>query len=301
MSELLQVHEGLHEKGYVPVGIDLGRSDLQTAIDRYTAFLEIDEQYHELTRFLSTPRGDGDFGQYRRVSGGQGERGEIADNKDIFHFGVQSRQVIESRLRGALPEDMKNFLNVAEEIYWAAQRSKRQTLQELDHYGMGLVGIMQPEVGTINDVLRFITYYPNEEKLAKGHFDRSTCTLAIGESHEGLRVAPGQNGLKVDANEEYLATLEERLQPVEHVEGEAKFFLGAGWNRLPMRYNSGGRNEDLPLAWHDVIPSDKQVDEKVMRWAVVMFINPKVEFEGYYVPSPAETRPYKQLGRLTLG
>lgn len=301
MSEILNVHENLYEKGYVPVGIDLGKSDLQTAIDRYSAFLEIGEEYHELTRFLSTPRGDGDFGQYRRVSGGHGERGEVADNKDIFHFGAQSRQVIEARLQGALPTDMKNFLDVAEEIYWAAQRSKRQTLQELDYYQMGLVGIMQPEVGTINDVLRFITYYPNEEKLAKGHFDRSTCTLAIGESHEGLRIAPGQNGLKIDANEKYLAYLEEHLQPVEHIDREAKFFLGAGWNRLPMQYNSGGRNDDLPLAWHDVVPSEKRVDDKVMRWAVVMFINPYVEMDRYVVPTPAETRPYKQLGRLTLG
>lgn len=301
MSEVLNVHENLYEKGYVPVGIDLGRSDLQTAIDRYSAFLEIDEQYHELTRYLSTQRGDGDFGQYSRISGQQGERGEVADNKDIFHFGAQSRQVIEARLQGALPSEMKQFLAIAEEIYWTAQRSKRQALEELDYYNMGLVGIMQPEVGTINDVLRFITYYPNEEKLAKGHFDRSTCTLAIGESHEGLRIAPGQNGLKIDANAEYLQKLENNLRPVEHIESEAKFFLGAGWNRLPLQYNSGGCNEDLPLAWHDVVPSDKQVDERVMRWAVVMFINPKAEMEHYIVPSPPETRPYKQLGRLSLG
>lgn len=300
MSEILGVHEGLYEKGFVPVGIDLGKSDLQTAIDRYTAFLEIDEAHHEATRFLSTPRGDGDFGQYRRLPGQQGVRGEVPDNKDIFHFGAQSRQVIEARLQGAMPREMKEFLGMAEEIFWTAQRSKRQALQELDYYQMGLVGIMQPEVGTINDVLRFIAYYPNDEKLAKGHFDRSTCTLAIGESHDGLRIAPGQNGLKTDVTEEYLEGLENSLQPVEHKEKEAKFFLGAGWNHLPKRYNSGGRNDDLPLAWHDVVPSDKRVDEQVMRWAIVMFMNPVVEFEEYRVPSPPETRPYKQLGRLAI-
>ena len=300
MSEILSVQESLDEKGYAPVGIDLGKGDLQTAINKYMAFLELDEQFKEATRYLQTDRGDGDFGQYSRVAGNEGERGSVPDNKDIFHFGAQSRQVIESRIRGTLPVDMKNFLDDAEEIFWAAQRTKLNTLRELDTSpGTGLIGIMQPEVGTINDVLRFIAYYPNDEKLAKGHFDRSTATLAIGESHEGLRIAPGQNGLKINANETYLKNLETRLVPIEHTDREAKFFLGAGWNRLPERYKAG-HNNYLPLAWHDVIPSEKKVDEKVMRWAVVLFTNPKLEFTEYTVPTQPETRPYKQLGRLSL-
>ena len=298
MSEKLEIRENLLEKGYAPVGIDLGVSDLQTAIDRYTAFLEIDEKYHEATRFFISNRGDGDYGQYTRVAGSNGERGAVPDNKDIFHFGSMSRQVIESRISGKIPQDMKSFLDAAEEIYWAGQRSKRIAVESLDQQKAGLVGILQSERETLNDVLRFITYYPNEEKLAKGHFDRSTCTLAIGESHEGLRITTGQNGLVLDADETYLADLESRLQPVEHRDHEAKFFLGAGWNRLPERYRAG--NESLKLGWHDVVPSDKQVDAKVMRWAVVMFINPYTEMKEYTVPTPAETRPYKQLGRLSV-
>lgn len=298
MSEKLGVHENLYEKGFVPVGIDLGKSDLQAAIDRYTAFLEIDESYHEATRFLISNRGDGDYGQYTRVAGSKGERGIVPDNKDIFHFGSMSRQIIESRLSGTMPHEMKEFLDVAEEIFWAGQRSKRLILNELDHAETGMVGVLQSERNTLNDVLRFITYYPNEEKLAKGHFDRSTCTLAIGESHEGLRITTGQNGFAVDANEQYMNDLEQRLQPVAHSSGESKFFLGAGWNRLPQSLKLS--NENLQLGYHDVVPSQKQVDEKVMRWAVVMFINPYTEMTEYVVPSPPETRPYKQLGRLAI-
>lgn len=298
MSEVLHVHENLYEKGFVPVGIDLGKSDLQTAVDRYTAFLELDGALHEKTQFYISDRGDGDYGQYTRIAGSEGERGAVPDNKDIFHFGSMSRQIIESRMSGDMPLEMKDFLDVAEEIFWAGQRSKRKILDELGSSKTGLIGILQSERNTLNDVLRFITYYPNEEKLAKGHFDRSTCTLAIGESHEGLRIATGQNGLVVNANEKYLADLEARLKPVEHKSGEAKFFLGAGWNRLPKSIKSG--YEELELGWHDVIPSEKQVDEKVMRWAVVMFINPYTEMREYIVPTPAETRPYKQLGRLAI-
>lgn len=296
MSEKLALRESIFEKGYAPVGIDLGKSDLQTAMDRYLAFLELDDSFHKVTRFNLTNRGDGDFGQYTRVAGRTGDRGVQVDNKDIFHFGSMTRQVIEARVSGGLPTEAKDFLDAAEEIYWAGQRAKKQAIEELDYFEMGLVGVLSPETETINDVLRFIAYYPNQGALAKGHFDRSTATLAIGESHEGLRIAPGQNGYKIDADESYMTGLERSLQPVTHNEGEAKFFLGAGWNRLPDYLRLG--NEDRPLAWHDVVPSDKKVDETIMRWAIVLFINPHLGFHDYVVPSQPETRPYKRLGRL---
>lgn len=296
MSEKLGLRESLFEKGYAPVGIDLGKSDLQTAMDRYLAFLELDDSFHKLTRYYLHDRGDGDFGQYTRSAGTLGNRGEVQDNKDIFHFGSMTRQVIEARLDGSLPSEAKDFLEAAEEIYWAGQRSKKQSLQQLDCFDTGLVGVMLPEKDNIQDVLRFIAYYPNEGGLAKGHFDRSTATLAIGESHEGLRIAPGQNGYVLDASQQYMESLDASLQPVEHKNREAKFFLGAGWNRLPNHLKT--INEDMPLAWHDVVASDKKVDNKVMRWAIVMFMNPELGLREYTVPSPVETRPYKQLGRI---
>lgn len=298
MSETLSLRENLYEKGYAPVGIDLGKSDLQTAMDKYLVFLELDQKFHKMTQFDLTTRGDGDFGQFTRTASSVGARGIVADNKDILHFGSMSRQVIEARLSGAMPAEMKDFLESAEEIYWSGQRAKRHALEQLDYFNMGLVGIMQPETETINDVLRFIAYYPNDGNLAKGHFDRSTATLAIGESHEGLRITPGQNGLVLDADDSYMKSLDHNLQPVTHTEREAKFFLGAGWNRLPDYLRTG--NEDRPLAWHDVVPSDRTVDDQVMRWAIVMFMNPHLGVGDYIVPTQPETRPHKKLGRLVM-
>lgn len=298
MSEHLKIRENLYEKGYAPVGIDIGTSDLQTAMDRYLAFLEIDEEFQKITRFDLSNRGDGDFGQFKREAGKTGVRGTVQDNKDIFHFGSMTRQVVEARLTGSLPNEIKDFLEAAEEIYWAGQRAKKTALQQLDYCNVGLIGIMQPETETINDVLRFIAYYPNEGKLAKGHFDRSVTTLAIGESHEGLRITAGQNGLRINADTNYMDRLDANLQPITHTDREAKFFLGAGWNRLPDYFRIG--NENQQLAWHDVVPSEKTVDDQVMRWAIVMFSNPHLGYDDYTVPSRAETRPHKQLGRLSL-
>jgi hypothetical protein len=295
MSEF---RESLKEKGYATTPIDLTRDDMESTIMSYLEFLNLDGDVHHATQFYMTDRGDGDFGQFSRRAGMNSLRGEVPDTKDIFHFGAQTRQIVESRLYGMLPRELREFLSQAEEIYWSAQRTKLNALDELDVLHMGLRACMFDERQAINDVLRFIAYYPDPNKLAKGHFDRSVCTLAIGESHEGLRITAGQNGLVVDADGAYMSELDGRLAPVEHREGEAKFFLGAGWNRLEPHRRFG--NQEMPLGWHDVIPSDKSVNDRIMRWAIVLFANPHLGEYSYVVPTPPETRPHKNLGRLTI-
>jgi hypothetical protein len=295
MSEF---RESLKEKGFSEVAIDLSKSDMSSVIENYINFLELDESYFDETRYFLTDRGDGDFGQFRRTAGTNSDRGVVLDNKDIFYFGASSRQVLEARLHNKLPNSLRCFYRDAEEIFWTAERAKLDALDELDILHMGLRKVMMDERHLMNDVLRLIAYYPDQNKLAKGHFDRSVCTLAIGESHEGLRIAPGQNGIVCDISEEYMAQLDASLQPVTHINQEAKFMLGAGWNRLDSHLRFG--NQEMPLGWHDVIPSDKTVSERVMRWAIVLFANPHLGIDTYSVPSAPETRPYKKLGVLCL-
>lgn len=296
MIEAANLHQNIIETGYAPIPISVTKEDLAATIGSYLGFLELPSDYHKITRFELTDRGDGDFGQFRRVANEDSQRGSRPDNKDIFHFGSMTRQIVEERVAGALPTELKGFLDQTEELYWSAQRAKHIALRELDAENNGLLRALQPERSRINDVLRLIAYYPNEGSLAKGHFDRSTATLAIGESHPGLRMAPGQNGLRVNPDANYMTKLENRMTAVDHHSEQAKFFLGAGWNRLPNRLTA--ENKNLPLAFHDVINNGQRVGEQVMRWAAVMFINPHADFVGYKVPSQAETRPYKQLGRL---
>jgi hypothetical protein len=300
MSELEPgvVRQQILESGYANVPSAVSQSDMQTTMDAYLNFLELDEQFHEATRFFSTDRGDGDFGQYTRTAGDKSERGEVPDNKDIFHFGAQTRQHVEAVLPGVLPIDLTTFLSMCEEIFWASQRTKRMALDNLDHLSNGLASLTLPESGVINDVLRLIAYYPNPNKLAKGHFDRSVFTLALGESHDGLRITKGQNGITHESDEAYMNQLEDQLMPVTYTVDEAKFFLGAGWNRIPTYYRDG--NHDLELGYHDVQALDKHVTERIMRWAFVLFSNPRIDFQDYIVPSPPETRPHKQFGKLAL-
>lgn len=291
MKYIAPVRQQLQEQAYATVPIDITKADMQTAIEQYSDYLALDEGYHAASRFLLGNRGDGDFGQFTREIGKDTMRGKAQDNKDIFHFGSMSRQVVESRISGGLPKEMQTFLNTAEELFWSAERSKRGAVAELDIAGSGLLKIMQPETAMLSDVLRFIAYYPGADTLAKGHFDRSTATLALGESHEGLRMTPGQNAKAREVTKAYMQELQDSLQPVSHHEREAKFFLGAGWNRLQPQYRRD--NEDLQLAWHDVVSSDQTVNDKIARWAIVLFANPNRDHQGYEAPSTTETRPYK--------
>jgi len=293
MKHPIPVRQQLQEQAYANVPIDISKADMHTAIEQYTDYLTLDESYHAASRFLLGNRGDGDYGQFTREIGKETLRGKAQDNKDIFHFGSMSRQVIESRISGRLPKAMQTFLNSAEELFWSAERSKRDAVAELDVAGSGLLKIMQPETAMLNDVLRFIAYYPGADTLAKGHFDRSTATLALGESHEGLRMTPGQNARAREVNKAYMQELQDSLEPVTHHDGEAKFFLGAGWNRLQPEYRKS--NENLQLAWHDVVSSDQTVNDKIARWAIVLFANPNRDHAGYEAPSTTETRPYKSF------
>jgi hypothetical protein len=289
MSELL---ETIEERGFSAVPIELTHGDLNDTIGLYQEFLELPEEFHDATRFFTTKRGDGDFGQFRREAGKQGARGTVPDNKDILHFGADTRQVATTRL-GRMPQAMKWLLASCEDIFWSAEATKCCALKELQGDARLVTDVMAPEQGRLNDVLRLICYYDNQDNLAKGHFDRGVATLAIGQSHGGLRLAAGQNGLGASVTKSYLQELDAGLQPVEHREGEAKFFLGAGWHRLPYEYREGLTH--LPLGWHDVVKSPKRVDDKVARWAIVMFCNPQLGFEDYVVPSPEETRPHKMF------
>lgn len=293
MSDATGLRDNLREYGYAPVPVDVSKNDMQTAIDQYMDFLELDDRCHEATRFLLGKRGDGDYGQFRREAGSVNGRGQVQDNKDIFHFGSMSRQVVEARLDGRLPTAMRTFLDSAESLYWTAERSKRGAVEQLDVCKNGLLSVMQTETGMLNDVLRFIAYYPNDGTLARAHFDRSAMTVALGESHGGLRMTPGQNHRMREVNRDYIQQLQDALQPVEHRNGEAKFFLGAGWNRLSAEHRAG--NEELPLAWHDVVSSKLPPSGKVARWAIVLFANPHWGYQGYEAPSPTETRPYKGM------
>lgn len=274
MNELWTPRQELAEKLYLPVAVDIGHDDMGSAMQAYEEFLELPAKYQQAAMYKLDERNNTGFGQFNRIPGEDKyeERGTAQDSKDIFHFGAMTRQIMEYRLSD-MPRASREFLNAAEEIYWASARTYRDTMSVIDDFEVGLIGLHFDERQPLNHHLRFILYYENDgEYLATGHFDRSVGTVHLGTSHRGLRVG----------------TKPSDLQLYEGAADQSLFFLGAGWKKLPA-HKRAGRSVPLRPLYHDVVQLPEHgIDEKLMRWAVVMFFNP---YELDTVPAKNETRP----------
>jgi isopenicillin N synthase-like dioxygenase len=105
-------------------------------------------------------------------------------------------------------------------------------------------------------VLRLVYYqaHPQQEILARPHFDAGSFTLAIAESAPGLRIGSKQ----------------ENLELVPYDKNGMIFMLGANCGRMVP-------HEKLLPSWHDVI----RLDNLTTRWELVAFI------DGHSVESPS--------------
>jgi hypothetical protein len=189
MSESLRFRETLRDKLYVPIGIDIGYSDYEEAARAFEEFMQLPSSIIDQSRDKTDERDNTQFGAFeRRVGDVNAEgRGLDQDNKNIFHFGSMTRQVMEYRLGKDLPSEARDFLKMAEEIYWAGVTSSQRAFELLDCLKMGLVGIQFDERATLNHHLRFAAYFPREgELLASPHMDRSVGTIAMAENRPGL-------------------------------------------------------------------------------------------------------------------
>ena len=282
--------ELLHSQGYYEVETGITHSELAVVMAGFKSFRSLSDEMKQSTNYFLSDRGDGDFGYFNRIPGAETFRGKASDNKDIFHFGASTRQTVEATLPHGAPKVMADFLDDAESLFWQAQATKKRALGKLN-----LVGLVDVATGSFsdyssvflstrsacNDVLRLINYYDSDSLLAKAHFDRSATTLALGESHPGLRLTASSTKSPVEERNQ-------TLQPVAYTPGQAKFFLGAGWNNIQ---HLDAKAKTLPLGWHDVVQTETVVDDYVRRWSAILFSTPHLEWSGYSVPGRNVTRP----------
>lgn len=223
----------------------------------------------------------------------------IRDHKYVFHYGSVSRERAEAAL-GVLPAELGVFLDNCEEFYQEGVR-----VAQIGATALGIKPLLFHEANQRKDVhhLRLLDYISREKSThAEPHFDRGVVTLAIGESHPGLRGRPSSNGFPVPLTEAEREALR-HLAPIAHREGVAKFFASAGLRRLPLDVREENGLDDIPLLAHDVVNEEPGVD----RQAVVMFFNPHLDTNYhplpntipvavrrsdrfYFVPTAAETK-----------
>lgn len=260
-------------QAYEPINLSLSTADINTVMDSYLNFLELPEAERQRLYHLdeNKPR-TGVSGYVRK---------DKSDIKDVFHM----TQVLGQELwhcRFKLPTASYEFLNNAEEAYYSLAKSAKAKYRQLEDELPGLTGIHFPRSGKLEHHLRFLAYRDARDGiLAKGHYDKGSGTIAVAESHGGLRLGFG----------------EDDLEQLEYRQDQPVFFPGYGWHQLAEMLDV---ETSRRATWHDVVDTGEQFDEDTKRWALVYFIDPA----NMYLESTQEQThtpiPWRGLGQLAL-
>jgi isopenicillin N synthase-like dioxygenase len=284
------IRTALHENGYANIAFNLGKPAVEELFSNFKTFAKLcdernGEKLVEALNFEVGNKGNGVFYMTRRKPGdsnGYEKRGDVGkDDKLVLHFGSQTPARALDAL-GELPRDMATFLDNCSQFYMEGRRAA-----QIGARALGIDRHLFPQDQRKDlHLLRLIDYTATEsEHLGEAHFDRAVVTLAISESAPGLRGLPSDNGYLVPLDEATKQRLTTGLQPINHREGQAKFFASAGLRRLPEAIRQKQGLDEVPLLAHDIVNEQPGED----RQAVVMFFNPYLGFEPYTVPSKEET------------
>lgn len=291
-----EVREQIEEHGYANIGVGVNNTDTAELFASFKDFVELTEQpggedLKKAVAYKARPESDllgnesyfidlripGQTNTYEDAARGAGQ-----DHKYVFHIGPQTFARATDRL-GKLPAELSTLLQQSSEFYYEGRRAAM-----LGATALGLKDTLFHKDPT-REVhhLRLIDYIASDnQEHAEAHFDRGVVTMAINESHPGLRGRAADNGYLYPLDDQTKADLEEGLLPVAHQENVGKFFTSAGLRRLPEDIRTREALDQLPIFAHDVVNEIPGVN----RYAVVQFFNPHLDFPGYNVPAKEECK-----------
>lgn len=244
-----EICQTLEKQFYLSIPYDLSRSVINETIDAFLAFAQTEQKVKDhLQSKLPGIHRRGELGFTHREGTDQDH-----DTKDFFHYHPYLKKN-HAEYISANPI-VKRLITQVDLIWNHAEHTTKRILKSLDGNYPGvfnkIFNAKEPHI-----VLRLVYYQatPDQQILARAHFDAGSFTLAVGESAPGLRIGSHQ----------------ENLQLVPHEEGRALFMLGANYRQVIA-------SETLSPGWHDVI----RVDNLQSRWAIVAFI------DGNEIESPS--------------
>ncbi len=237
------------EKGYHEVAFAASPEAIQKVADCFFTFLELPKE--EKKRFSYSykynPEDAHDRGadlgyHFRESSTGFGH-----DDKEYFHYNAHVREHFASLPE--VPESLHAFIQAVDSVYQHVLNTLEPVAQMINnHYQQPFIDLTCPL-----SVLRILKYNrtPAGEFLARGHYDRNICSLAIAESAPGLRIGP---------------TPEDLLE-VSHTKGQAILF--------PSLMFEDKTNKKVRASWHDVVQkTENHFRPDAARWAMVFFACP---------------------------
>lgn len=285
MTETLtQTFEAEKPPLYEPITVPFGEADVNVAMQLYLEFLQLPDDIKHKFHYLDklNPRTSEAGYMRRRQDASDKPTGD--DNKHVFHYTPELWQAQRQIPWHEKPEVARQFIEASDQLYYQLARAVKDKMAERADEAPWLVGVHFPADGTLKHHLRFLAYQQGKDGvLARGHYDKSTSTVAVAQSCGGLRIGEG----------------EEDLTPVQRANFEPIIFDGYGWHQLNEML---GQTTNRRAAWHDAVESecDSTVDEEIMRWALIYFVNPaKIYLESTYEQTHTPIR-WRNVGRLAI-
>lgn len=217
---------------------------LAPIIEKFFAFMALPEETKKRFSFRLIPEDRGTEVGYWTRSRATG----ALDNRGYFHYNEYADERF--RAEGSDCPELIAYMDAVRPLFLEGQEAMKEVIRSVDTKFPGIYDTIFPVDRHPLLLLRMLAYERMEpgDFLAKGHYDRGFCTIAIAESAPGLRIG----------------TTPEDVKLVEHQPNIALFFPG-----LTMQdYTS----TDFIPSWHDVIQQEEHIlNNQTARWAIVLF------------------------------
>jgi isopenicillin N synthase-like dioxygenase len=255
------VERQIQQQAYAVVPFAVSRAEFNQAIDVFVRFLALPLETKEKIYFKLRPDDRGTEVGYKRYLRNEGQ----TDNREYVHYHRAAEEGFRE-IRQEIPE-LDELLKTMKRVHDEALTTLQKVIGTFEDRFPGISEKFFSQTNPGDFYLRFLKYdlaRPGEF-LAKGHYDRGSCTLALAESAPGLRMG-------VD---------DEHLHEVTHREGEALFMPGLKFPDLT--------SKDFVPTWHDVIQkSEDTYSDDIARWAIVFFADPagmeNISYEEAHTP-----------------
>ncbi|MDZ7786081.1 MAG: hypothetical protein U5L95_03100 [Candidatus Saccharibacteria bacterium] len=189
------------------------------------------------------------------------------DPKEFFHYSRHWLANVSRRHQenewGPVPPEVEALETRFRPIHQKASELILRIARDIEEVHPGIRDYFSPKDLATSPV-RLLFYHPGQsESIGSGHYDKSSLTLQLAESHKGLRIA------KDKASD---------LELITRGADKAAFFAG--------RRIAEDVDPDTPYqpAWHDIIRTNElnpgrtlspKATEICARWALIFFANGK--------------------------
>lgn len=209
---------------------------------------------------------------------------EASDRKEYFHFSPgmldELRVMHAANNWGPIPSELERFLALAEPLHARSAEIMEGCIQAMEHHtafnGIAKRLLENPAWRGLSP-MRVLAYHTDGgDVLGQIHRDKGAATLAIDESHEGLRVSSAAKVRFDETKKGYVllnpeeAAADENMQMVERMRGTAAFFVADGFRR-----ETGVDHPATEPTYHDIVAVEgRRFSKEIARYAVIFFMNP---------------------------